>query len=59
MSIAVSIVSTIIKSAVKSKVENELSNELYGISIDSISEKGINKINDFNPKLIIFCQKIR
>ena len=50
MSIAVSIVSTIIKSAVKSKVENELSNELYGISIDSISEKGINKINDFINK---------
>ncbi|WP_289302035.1 toll/interleukin-1 receptor domain-containing protein [Sporofaciens musculi] len=50
MSIAVSIVSTIIKSAVKSEVENELSNELFGISIDGISEKGINKINDFINK---------
>lgn len=50
MGVAVSIVSTIIKSAAKSEVENELSNELIGISIDSISEKGINKINDFINK---------
>ena len=47
MSIAVSIISAIIKSAVKCKVENELSNELIGISVDSVSEKGISKINDF------------
>lgn len=50
MGVAGSIVSTIIKSAAKSEVENELSNELIGISIDSISEKGINKINDFINK---------
>ena len=47
MSIAVSIISAIIKSAVKCNVENELSNELIGISVDSVSEKGISKINDF------------
>lgn len=47
MSVAVSIVSTIIKSVIKGKIENELSNELLGISIDSVSETGINKINDF------------
>ncbi|MCI9023454.1 MAG: hypothetical protein HFG92_03270 [Dorea sp.] len=47
MSVAVSIISTIIKSAVNNKVGNELANELIGISVDDVSEKGINKINDF------------
>jgi uncharacterized protein YnzC (UPF0291/DUF896 family) len=47
MSIAVSIISAIIKSVVKCKVENELSNKLIGIAVDSVSEKGIRKINDF------------
>ena len=47
MGVAVSIISTIIKSAVNSKVGNELANELIGISVYDVSEKGINKINDF------------
>lgn len=47
MSVAVSIVSAIMKSVVKGKVKNELSNELIEVSLDSVSEKGINKINDF------------
>lgn len=47
MSVAVSIISAVLKSVFKSNVENELVNELIGISVDSVSEKGLSKINDF------------
>lgn len=47
MSVTVKIISEIVKSVVGEKVGNELANEVIGISIDDVSEKGIDKINDF------------
>ena len=47
MSVAVNIISAVLKSAVGDKIGNELANEVIGISIDGVSEKGIDKINDF------------
>lgn len=47
MVIVFNIIKAIIKSAVSNKVESELVNELIDISIDGISEKSIDKINDF------------
>lgn len=50
MSIAINILSAVLKSAVNNKIGNELTNELIGISIDGISEKGINMISDYIDK---------
>ena len=47
MSVASNIISVVIKSVVGDKIGNELANEVVGISIDGISENGINKINNF------------
>lgn len=47
MSIIVNIISAVIKSVVGDKIGNELVNEVIGISIDGVSEKGINKISEF------------
>lgn len=47
MSVAANVISAVIKSVVGDKVGNELANEVVGISIDGISENGIDKINDF------------
>lgn len=47
MSIVVNIISAVIKSVVGDKIRNELVNEVIGISIDGISEQGIDKINGF------------
>ena len=47
MSIAVNIISAVLKSVVGDKIGNELANEVIGISIDGVSEKGIDKITDF------------
>lgn len=47
MGIAVSIVSAVLKSVTEDKFGNGLAKELIGISIDGISEKGINEITNF------------
>lgn len=47
MGIASSIVSAILKSVAGDKFERGLAKDFIGISIDVISEKGINEINDF------------
>lgn len=47
MGIAANIVSVILKSVVGDKLGSGLAKELIGISIDGISEKGINEITDF------------
>lgn len=47
MGIAASIVSAILKSEVGDKLGSGLAKDLIGISIDGISEKGINEITDF------------
>lgn len=47
MSVVANIISAVMKSVVGDKIGNELVNEVIGISLDEISEKGINKINDF------------
>lgn len=50
MGIAVSIVSAVLKSVVGDKFGNGLVKNIVGISIDGISEKGINEITDFINK---------
>ena len=50
MSIAINILSAVLKSVVNSKMGNELANDIIGISIDGISEKGINMITDYIDK---------
>ena len=47
MGIAVSIVSAVLKSVVEDKLGSGLVKDLIGISIEGISEKGINEITDF------------
>lgn len=47
MGIAVSIVSAVLKSVVGDKLGSGLAKDLIGISIDGVSEKGINEIADF------------
>lgn len=47
MSIAASIASAVLKSVVGDKLGNGLTKDLIGISIDGITEKGINEITDF------------
>ena len=47
MSIAVSCVSAVLKSVAGDKFGNGLVKELIGISIDGISQKGINEITNF------------
>lgn len=47
MGVAINILSVVLKLVVNNKIGNELANELIGISIDGISEKGVNGINDF------------
>ena len=47
MGVAASIVSAVLKSVTEDKFGNGLAKELIGISIDGISEKGINEITDF------------
>lgn len=47
MSVAANVISAAIKSVVGDKIGNELAKEVIGISIDGVSENGINKINDF------------
>ena len=47
MEIAVSIVSAILKSVVGDKLGSGLAKDLIGISIDGVSEKGLNEITDF------------
>lgn len=47
MGVAASIVSAVLKSVVGDKLGSGLANDLIGISIDGISEKGINEVNDF------------
>lgn len=47
MGVAINILSAVLKSVVDNKIGNELANELIGISIDGISEKGINMISDY------------
>lgn len=47
MSVIVDIISAVMKSVVGDKIGNELVNEVIGISIDGVSEKGIDKISDF------------
>ena len=47
MSIVVNIISAVLKSAVGDKVGSGLFKELIGISLDGISEKGINEIASF------------
>jgi len=47
MGIATSIVSAVLKSVVGDKIGNGLTKDLIGISIDGVSEKGINEITDF------------
>lgn len=47
MSVASNIISVVIKSVVGDKIGDGLAKELADISIDGISENGIDKINDF------------
>lgn len=47
MGIAANIVSVILKSVVGDKLGSGFAKEIIGISIDGISEKGINEITDF------------
>ncbi len=47
MGVAVNIISAVLKSVVGDKIGNELTNEVIGISIDGVSEKGIDRISDF------------
>ena len=47
MSVVVNIISAVMKSVVGDKIGNELVNEVIGVSIDGISEKGIDKVSDF------------
>jgi len=47
MGIAVNIISAVLKSVIGDEIGNELANKVIGISIDGISEKGIDKINNF------------
>lgn len=47
MGVAASIVSVVLKSVVGDKLGSGLVKDLIGISIDGISEKGINEITDF------------
>lgn len=47
MGITASIVSAVLKSGVGDKLGSGLAKDLIGISIDGISEKGINEITDF------------
>ena len=47
MGIAASIVSAVLRSVVGDKLGSGLAKDLIGISIDGISEKGINEITDF------------
>lgn len=47
MSVAANVISAVIKSVVGDKVGDGLAKELADISIDGISENGIDKINDF------------
>lgn len=47
MGAAASIVSVVLKSVVEDKLGSGLVKDLIGISIDGISEKGINEITDF------------
>lgn len=47
MGVAANIISAVLKSVVGDKIGNGLANELIGISIDEVSEKGIDKISDF------------
>lgn len=47
MGIAASVISAVLKSVVGEKLGDGLINELAGISIDGISEKGIEEITDF------------
>ena len=47
MSVVANIISAVMKSVVGDKIGNELVNEVIGISLDEVSEKGINKIKDF------------
>lgn len=47
MAIAASIVSAVLKSVAGDKFGRGLAKDLIGISIDGISEKGINEIADF------------
>jgi len=50
MSIAANMISAILKSVADDKLESGLIKKLAGISIDGISEKGINAITDFIDK---------
>lgn len=47
MSVAANVISAVVKSVVGDKVGDGLAKELADISIDGISENGIDKINDF------------
>ena len=46
MSITVNIISTIFKNIAGNKIQNELAREVFGVSIDALSENGINKLKD-------------
>lgn len=50
MGVVASIVSAVLKSVVGDKLGSGLARDLIGISIDGISEKGINEITDFINK---------
>lgn len=47
MSVVTKIISVVLKSVTDDKISNELAKELIGVSIDGVSEFGINKIKDF------------
>lgn len=47
MGIASSVISTVLKSVVRDKLGGGLAKELIGISIDGVSEKGLDEITDF------------
>lgn len=50
MGVAINIFSAVLKSVVDNKIGNELANELIGISMDGVSAKSINLINDHIDK---------